>query len=101
LKNFENHSNYNCKITLDNGEQYVVYANWIHNQDLDHWQGYRCSGGNTRFYIDNNFDIWSGVCENDCLGNVLGDWEIKTDTVCHQTTCNGCTDDLITEKHAA
>lgn len=101
MKNFENHPNYNCKISLDTGEEYRVYANWIHNQNLDHWQGYHCSAGQTRFYIDRNFDIWSGQCENDRLGNVLEDWEIKTDTVCHQATCTGCTDDLITEKHAA
>jgi hypothetical protein len=98
LNKFENHSNYNCEITLDTGEQYQVYANWIHNNDLDHWQGWHCDAGHTRFYIDKRFDIWSGECQNDYLGNVLGEWSIKTDTVCQQPTCTGCTDDLITEK---
>lgn len=95
---FENQSNYNCEITLDSGKQHLVYGNWIHNNDLDHWQGWHCSAGNTRFYIDKNFDIWSGECRNNHLGNVLGEWSVKTDTVCERPTCTGCTDDLITHK---
>ena len=50
------------------------------------------------FNIDKNFDIWSGACENDYLGNVLDSWNIQTDTVCKQKTCTGCTDDLMTKK---
>jgi hypothetical protein len=97
---FENHSNYNCEITLDNGEKYLVYANWIHNNQLDSWQGWCCSAGHTRFYIDKNFEIWSGECKNNHLGNVLEQWTVKTDTVCLKSTCTGCTDDLVIEKHA-
>lgn len=98
MNQFENHDNYNCEVTLDSGEQFRVYANWIHNNDLDHWQGWHCEAGHTRFYIDKHFDIWSGECQNDHLGLVLGEWSVKTDTVCQQSTCTGCTDDLITEK---
>lgn len=101
---FENQSNYNCCITIDNGEQYLVYANWIHNNGLAQWQGWHCNAGNTRFYIDQNFDIWSGECQNDYLGSLAGKWEIKTDTICKKLTCSGLTgggvaDDLITIKH--
>lgn len=92
------HSNYNCKITDDTGETHLVYANWMHNEGLDHWQGWRCDSGNTRFYIDKNFDVWGGECCNDYLGNVLQTWDIKTNSVCNRPACTGCTDDLITLK---
>ena len=98
MNKFENHTNYNCRITTDSGEEFLVYANWIHNEKLDYWQGWKCDAGNTRFYIDKNFDIWSGECRNDLLGNVLGDWDVKVNSLCHQPTCTGCTDDLIIKK---
>ena len=93
------HSNYNCQVTDDQGQQHLVYANWLHNQGLDTWQGYHCDAGHTRFYIDKNFDIWSGECKNDKLGNVLDSWAPKTDAICQRQTCTGCTDDLITSKY--
>lgn len=94
----KDHSNYNCIITTDTGDVHRVYANWLHNNDLDHWKGWSCDAGNTRFYIDKNFDIWSGLCQNDYLGNALTEWSTKSNTICQQNTCNGCTDDLITKK---
>jgi hypothetical protein len=99
LNKFENHTNYNCTITLESGEKYNVYANWIHNQKLDQWQGWHCNAGHTRFYIDKNFDIWSGECKNNYLGNVTDAWNLKTDTMCNRDTCTSCTDDLLTHKH--
>lgn len=99
MNNFENHENYNCNITLDSGDEYKVYANWIHNQGLDCWQGWHCDAGHTRFYIDKNFDIWSGECKNDYLGNATSNWNLKTDTICNRVTCTGCTDDLLTHKY--
>ena len=92
------HNNYNCCATDEHGNQHLVYANWLHNQGLDTWQGYRCSAGETRFYIDKNFDIWGGECKNSHLGNVLENWQPQTNQICKQTTCTGCTDDLITSK---
>ena len=65
----KDHDNYNCRITTDNGEQHLVYANWIHNQGLDTWQGYHCDAGHTRLLIDNNFDVWSGECKNKTGGS--------------------------------
>ena len=92
------HENYNCQATDEQGQEHLVYANWMHNQGLDTWQGWHCNAGHTRFYIDKNFDIWSGECKNDYLGNALKEWRPKNDTVCKQATCTGCTDDLITKK---
>ena len=93
------HHNYNCKITTDTGDTHLVYANWIHNEGLDTWKGWRCDSGNTRFYIDKNFEIWGGECCNDHLGNVLSDWNTKIDSICLKTTCGRCTDDLMATKY--
>lgn len=76
----------------------MVYANWIHNEKLDLWRGYHCDAGLTRFYIDKNFDIWSGECQNDHLGNVLDTWTTKPNNRCQRDRCLGCTDDLLTRK---
>jgi hypothetical protein len=92
------HKNYNCKITTQDGQEHLVYANWIHNQGLDYWKGWNCSAGKTMFYIDKNFDIWSGQCQNDHLGNILSEWSLKTDTVCNRERCMGCTDTLSVQK---
>ena len=96
----QDHENYNCIITSDSGQQRRVYANWIHNNELDHWKGWRCDAGATRFYIDNNFDVWSAECKNNFLGNALTGWQTKTDTVCQREICtSGCTDDLSVKKY--
>lgn len=100
LSNFENHENYNCVIELDTGEKYYVYSNWIHNQGLDHWKDWKCNAGLTRFYIDKNFNIWDGECKNTLLGNISDEWQMNNNTICHRDICNGCTDDLLTKKHA-
>lgn len=93
------HDNYNCQVTDDQGQEHLVYANWLHNEHLDNWLGYCCDAGHTRFHIDKNFDVWSGECKNDYLGNALSDWSPKTDTICKRITCTGCTDDLIVKKY--
>jgi hypothetical protein len=93
------HENYNCKVVTESGDTHYVYANWIHNEGLDQWKGWHCDAGNTRFYIDKNFDIWGSECRNDYLGNVLDQWNIKTNSICNKKTCTGCTDDLMTKKH--
>ena len=99
LSKFENHANYNCKITLDSGQEYKVYANWIHNEKQDNFQGWQCDAGLTRFAIDKNFDIWDGRCKNTRLGNVLDEWNTLDQNICKQPTCTGCTDDLLAKKY--
>lgn len=95
------HSNYNCVVTNDQGDTKRVYGNWIHNQGHDHFLGWHCDAGVTRFYIDKNLDLWGGQCRNVFLGNVLDQWvPQQVATVCNQPRCGGCTDDLITKKHS-
>jgi hypothetical protein len=97
---FENQQHYNCKIQLDNDEQYCVDANWIHNNQLDNWQDWKCDAGHRRLDIDKDFNVYSGQCHNDYLGNLLNNWEpLSAPTTCKQKRCTGCTDDLLIAKH--
>lgn len=96
---FENQPYYNCEVLLDNGDKYRVGANWIHNEGLDHWQGWLCDAGNRRLDIDHTFDVYSSQCKNDYLGNIFTDWALLTEpAVCKHTRCTGCTDDLLQRK---
>jgi hypothetical protein len=99
LSEFENHQNYNCKITTDSGEGYLVYANWIHNNQLDNWQGWQCEAGATRLFIDKDFSTYGGECKNDYLGSALDGFTILDTTICKKIRCTGCTDDLIVAKN--
>lgn len=99
MSNFENHENYNCKLVTDTGEEFFVYANWLHNQKLDHWKGWHCEAGSTRILIEKDFSLYSGECKNDYLGSAVGEFKILTGTVCQQEICGPCTDDLIIPKH--
>lgn len=95
---FENHENYNCEIVTESGKSYRVYANWLHNESLDHWQGWECSAGSSRLYVDKNLQVWGGECRNDSLGHALTDFQILNSTICKKNVCGGCTDDLVISK---
>lgn len=96
---FENHKFYNCKITTNNGEQFLVDANWLHNKGIDQWQEWNCSAGSTRILIEADFAVYSGECYNDQLGNIITGWELLENlTKCKKDRCSGCTDDLLTTK---
>lgn len=92
------HENYNCKVVTDCGKIRHIYANWMHNHDLDHWQGWTCHAGNTRLYIDKDLQVWSGECRNDLLGSAVNGFEMLESTTCLRETCTGCTDDLMVAK---
>jgi len=99
LTKFENHANYNCRIATEDGCEYMIYANWMHNANMDHWQGWHCEAGVNRISIDKNFGVWGGECRNDYLGNLQSQWNlIQMHTVCKQDRCTGCTDDLAITK---
>lgn len=96
----EDQKYYNCKVTTADGKSYHINANWLHNNDLDHWQGWQCNAGYQRLLIDENFDVYSGECMNDNLGNLFTEWTpLDRPTVCKRSTCTGCTDDLLTRKN--
>lgn len=96
---FKNHEYYNCEITLLDNTKYRVDANWLHNEQLDSWQGWACSAGQHRLMIDENFNVYSGECLNDNLGNLFAEWQLlDKPTTCQQLRCTGCTDDLLQSK---
>jgi hypothetical protein len=99
LKEFHNQENYNCRITTDTGDEYLIYSTWLHNEQLDQLKGWHCDAGHTRLFIDKNFDVYSGECHNDHLGNALDDFSLLDHAVCQQQRCSGCTDDLVVAKH--
>ena len=98
MKELHNQENYNCRVITDIGEEYLVYSTWLHNEQLDHWQGWHSDAGNTRLLIDKNFDVYSGECRNDHLGNALDGFVLLDHAVCQQERCSGCTDDLVVAK---
>ena len=92
------HENYNCIVTDSTGKQLKVYANWLHNNQLDQWEGWACTAGSQRLYIDAELNVYSSECQNDLLGHI-DDWKLlEKPTTCKRKTCTGCTDDLITTK---
>lgn len=97
MSRLENHNNYNCRAVTDTGEEYFLYANWLHNNHLDTWKGWQCDAGASRIYIDKDLNVFSGECENDSLGTVF-DFELLNSTVCNKDRCSGCTDDLLVAK---
>jgi hypothetical protein len=93
----ENHSNYNCRVLTEDGQEYLLYANWLHNNQFNHWKDWQCNAGVTRLYIDKDLNVHSGECENDLLGTVF-DFELLNSNICKRDRCTGCTDDLIVPK---
>jgi len=92
--------NHNTTVYFEDGDCLEVYANQLHNKNLDYWEGWQCSAGMNRIMIDDKNNVWSGECENDFLGN-LDDKSFvlfKEFTTCKRERCTGCTDDLIIEK---
>ena len=96
----KNHKFYNCKIEFDDGSSHLVEANWLHNNNLDHWKDWHCDAGYNRLSIGPDLSVHSGVCMNDYLGQLDGEWSLlSSPTRCTQDRCNGCTDDLLAKKH--
>jgi hypothetical protein len=96
---FQNHTNYNCEITLDSGETYKVFSQWLSNEKLHNWKGWECNAGVTRLYITADEEVYSAVCQHDRLGNMRTGWEMPSAaTICQRDTCIPNTDDLLTFK---
>lgn len=83
---------------MDDQTEFLVEANWLHNNNLDHWLNWQCNVGLDRIYIDPVGDVYSGECKNDYLGHIDRDWNLQQSTQCRQKTCTGCTDDLLVAK---
>jgi len=91
---------YNCIITDCNDNRYYVFSNHIHNNNLHHWKGWRCSAGLETLLIDYDSKIYDGVCKNTHLGDLLtGEFTLPTEqTICNQDRCSPCSIDLSVSK---
>jgi hypothetical protein len=91
---------YNCKITDDNGMGYHVFANQIYNNNLHHWEGWKCDVGIETMTIDYDMRVYDGFCKNKCIGDLSeGLLEIPSEpTICRRKHCTPCTSDLETSK---
>lgn len=99
MVDYNDHVNYNCEIVTDQGQTHRVYANWIHNNDLDHWHGWKCYTGSQRLYIDKDLRVYNGECRNTSMGSALDKINLPDHVICNRDRCTGCTDDLMTAKH--
>ena len=95
---FSDHQYYNCRVYLDDQTEFLVDANWLHNNQLDQWQNWQCNAGVERIHISSTGEVYSGECENDYLGHIDQDWNLQQPTQCQRKTCTGCTDDLLVAK---
>ena len=93
---YQNHINYNCEITLDDGETFKIFSQWLSNQKLYQWKDWECNVGFKRIYISGNEEVYSGVCRNNHLGNLKTGWTLLKDpSICQQEHCTPNTDDLV------
>ena len=92
-------SNYNCIVTLDNGQEELLFADRLHNENLDYWKGWQCASGYSHVSIKPNFDVFGSLCENDYLGNLEKDFRLLDQyTICNRNRCIACTSDLMLDK---
>lgn len=95
---YKNYENYNCRITSDDGQEFLVYSNLLSNENINHWKGWECYAGCNRLMIDKNLNVWSGECKNDFLGTATDKFFVDKPTICKGADCR-CTDDLSVRKH--
>lgn len=94
LTSLTDHENYNVTIVMDNGKIAKVYANWLHNSELDYWKGWSCDAGVNRITVTEDFEVYGSRCKHDYLGNLNSGFELREETICRKDRCTGSTDDL-------
>lgn len=100
MQEYKIDNNYNVKVWDDNNNCYLMFANRLHNEKLDCWQGWHCRAGVDMIVIDFDLNVYGSECKNDLLGNLDSDFQLIEDyTTCGRTTCISCTNDLAVEKH--
>lgn len=91
--------NYNVVVQDEQGNEYLMYSNRLHFEQLDHWQGWQCNAGSDYILIDSQLNVYGAQCENDYLGKLFDDFKLLDGpTTCHLSRCTNCTDDLLITK---
>ena len=92
-------TNYNTRVTLENGDEYLMFADRLHTENLDHWKGWHCAAVMNYLIIDPKLDVYGSRCRNDFLGNLENNFTILDDyTICKRDRCVFCTADLMISK---
>jgi hypothetical protein len=89
-----------CTVVLKDGTRIDVNSWDLFNKDLHHFKGWACTAGTDSIIVESDFQVWSGVCRNDNLGNLFDDdfSLLQTPTVCTKDQCTTCPADLINNK---
>jgi MoaA/NifB/PqqE/SkfB family radical SAM enzyme len=90
----------NAVVELKDGSKIEVFANQLYDKGLHYWEGWYCNAGVTSIYIDNNFEVYSGNCKNDKMGNLFDEnfSFLKEQTICKRKLCTACSSDLYAGK---
>lgn len=93
-------SNYNVVAVTTDNKEHLLFADRLHNENLDNWQGWHCAAGSKYLVIDPNFDVYGSMCQNDYLGNLETDFKLLNEyTICKKVRCVHCTNDLMVHKY--
>jgi len=91
--------NYNAIVHDEQGNEYRMYSNRLHIENLDNWQGWKCNAGSDYILIDSKLNVFGAQCENDFLGLLFEDFTLLDGpTTCKLPRCTNCTDDLLITK---
>jgi hypothetical protein len=85
-----------CAVVFKDGTKIDVNSWDLFNKDLHYFKGWSCTAGSDSILIESDFQVWSGTCRNDNLGNLFDDnfKLLQSPTVCTKDQCTTCTIDL-------
>ena len=101
MTKLQDSSHYNCKIYYDDGDVVKIFSTALNVNALDYFEGWHCEAGLSRIYIAADATVYSGECENDCLGSLKDNsFQIfDRPTTCKQVRCNTSPDELMITKY--
>jgi hypothetical protein len=91
--------NYNAIAVTEDGQEYLIFSERLHNENLDNWKGWNCAAGYNYLVIDAESNVYGSMCKNDYLGNLNSEFQIlNTYTICKRDRCILCAPDLSVSK---
>lgn len=92
--------NSDCTVVLADGTEIDVESFEVWRNNLANFQGWTCSAGVDSIVVETDFQVWSGVCRNDNMGNLFDEnfSLLEKPTVCEKIQCTTCIADLINNK---
>ena len=89
-----------CTVVLKDGTEIDVNSWDLFKKDLHYFKGWTCTAGTDSIIIESDFQVWSGVCRNNNLGNLFDNnfSLLQSLTVCTKDQCTTCPVDLTNTK---